>query len=465
MNTQQHGASRVRRALATAGAVSTIVALVTVGSGVAAAAKVGKKHPSKTKTGKTVKAGKPKVTDIQWGTVGGQPVDLYTLKGAGGMQVKISQFGANVQSIDVPNKKGKLVDVVLGFPTLADYVADFEQGYNKVDWPISGSTSGSGDVYFGGTIGRYANRIANGTFSLNGTTYKLDTNNGPNSLHGGYLGWNTHVWTAAPATTKTAASVTMSAIFPAGEGCDTTLTPGCTGFPSAVNASVKFTVTKDNQLQLAYSATNESPTLATVINLTNHSYFNLGGQASGNVYSQDLAIDGNQYQPTNPSQIPAAPYFVNVKGTPFNFLNGHPIGKYLYSTNLPDGTTGPIRQLQYAHGYDHNWVLNDQGKYRLDAVAEDPDNGITLWEYTDQPGVQMYTSNYLVGDLTGTTGTTYRQGQAFTLETQHYPDSPNHIGQAGWPSVVLNAGQTFTSKTAYKFGVKPSGYATSVHFK
>jgi aldose 1-epimerase len=462
LNTQQHRPSRAWRALASAGAVFTILALATVGSGAAMAAKVGKKHPSKTKT---VKTGKPKVTDIQWGTVGGQPVDLYTLKGAGGMQVKISQFGADVQSIDVPNKNGKLVDVALGFPALADYVADFEQGYNKVDWPISGSTSGSGDVYFGGTIGRYANRIANGTFPLNGTTYKLDTNNGPNSLHGGYLGWNTHVWTAAPATTKTAASVTMSASFPAGEGCDTALTPGCTGFPSAVNASVKFTVTKDNQLQLAYSATNESPTLATVINLTNHSYFNLGGQASGNVYNQDLAINGSEYTPTNSTQIPEAPYFVNVKGTPFDFLNGHTIGKYLYSTNLPDGTTGPIRQLQYAHGYDHNWVLNDQGKYRLDAVAEDPDNGITLWEYTDQPGVQLYTSNYLVGDLTGTTGTTYRQGQAFTLETQHYPDSPNHIGQAGWPSVVLNAGQTFTSKTAYKFGVKPSGYATSVHFK
>jgi len=462
VKTQQHRASRARRALASAAVISTILGLVTVGSGVAAAARIGPKQPGKTPAGTTVKAGKPRVTDIQWGTVGGQPVDLYTLTGASGMKVKISQFGADIQSIDVPNKAGKLVDVVLGFPTLADYVADFEQGADQTTWPVA---SGSGDVYFGGTIGRYANRIASGTFPLNGTTYKLDTNNGPNTLHGGYLGWNTHVWTATPATTKTAASVTMSASFPAGEGCDVTLTPGCTGFPSPVNASVKFTVTKDNQLTLAYSAINESSTLATVINLTNHSYFNLGGQASGNVYDQDLAINGNEYQPTNSTQIPEAPYFVKVKGTPFNFLKGHAIGKYLYSTNLPDGTSGPIRQLQYAHGYDFNWVLNDQGKYRLDAVAQDNDTGITLWEYTDQPGVQLYTSNYLDGDLTGTTGTTYRQGQAFTLESQHYPDSPNHIGQASWPSVVLNAGQTFTSKTAYKFGVKPSGYATSVHFK
>jgi aldose 1-epimerase len=462
LKTQQHRAFRARRALASAGAIFTILGLVTVGSGIAAAAKIGTKQPGKTTARTTVKAGKPKVTDIQWGTVGGQPVDLYTLKGAGGMKVKISQFGADIQSIDVPNSAGKLVDVVLGFPALDDYVADFEQGADQTSWPVS---SGSGDVYFGGTIGRYANRIANGTFPLNGTMYKLDTNNGPNALHGGYLGWNTQVWSATPATTKATASVTMSASFPAGEGCDVTLTPACTGFPSPVNASVKFTVTKDNQLTLAYSATNESSTLATVINLTNHSYFNLGGQASGSVYNQDLAINGNEYQPTNSTQIPEAPYFVKVKGTPFNFLKGHSIGKYLYSTNMPDGTTGPIRQLQYAHGYDFNWVLNEQGKYRLDAVAQNNDTGITLWEYTDQPGVQLYTSNYLDGDLTGTTGTTYRQGQAFTLETQHYPDSPNHIGQTSWPSVVLNAGQTFTSKTAYKFGVKPSGYAKSVHFK
>jgi aldose 1-epimerase len=456
LKTQLQRASRARRALAGAGAISTLAVLATVGTGVASAAK----------TTTTTTPSKPKVTDVQWGTVGGQPVDLYTLKGAGGMKVKISQFGADVQSIDVPNRSGKLVDVALGFPTLADYVADFEQSYaqgvSSSTWPISG---GSGDVYFGATIGQYANRIAGGKFALNGTTYQLDTNNGPNDLHGGYFGWNTHVWTAAPKTTKSAAAVTMSATFPAGAGCDTTLTPGCTGFPTAMDASVTFTVTRNNQLKLAYSATNESTSLATVINLTNHTYFNLGGQASGNVYGQDLAINGNQYTPTNSTQIPEAPYFVNVKGTPFNFLKMHPIGKYLYATNMPDGTTGPIRQLQFAHGYDHNWVLNDQGKYRVAAVAQDPTNGITLWEYTDQPGVQLYTSNYLVGDLTGTTGTTYRQGQAFTLETQHYPDSPSHIGQAGWPSVVLNAGQTFTSKTAYKFVVEPANYSSQVHFK
>jgi aldose 1-epimerase len=293
----------------------------------------------------------------------------------------------------------------------------------------------------------------------------LDTNNGPNDLHGGYLGWNTHVWTATPKTTKTTASVAMSATFPAGTGCDVTLTPGCTGFPTPMDATVTFTLTKHNELKLAYSATNESTSLATVINLTNHTYFNLGGQASGNVYGQDLAINSNQYTPTNNVQIPESPYFLNVKGTPFNFLKMHTIGKYLYATNLPDGTSGPIRQLQYAHGYDHNWVLNGQGKDRLDAVAQDPKNGITLWQYTDQPGVQLYTSNYQVGDLIGTTGTTYRQGQAFTLETQHYPDSPNHIGQAGWPSVVLNAGQTFTSRTAMKFGVEPANYSSKVSFR
>jgi aldose 1-epimerase len=465
---------RGRMALASTGAaVASCAALATLGSGAAIAATPHQKHhgQKQTQTKKTkgaTSSGKAKVTDIPWGTANGQSVDLYTLHGAGGMKVKISQFGADIQSIDVPNKNGKLTDVALGFPTLADYVADFEQGEDQVDWPIPGSTSGTGDTYFGATVGEYANRIAGGKFPLNGTTYTLDQNNGPNDLHGGYHDWSNSVWAAAPSSAKDNASVAMSATFPAGSiGCDTTLTPGCTGFPTTMNATVTFTLTKNNALKIGYSATNESSSLSTVINLTNHTYLNLGGQASGNVYNQDLAINGNDYTPTDPSQIPEPPYFIPVKGTPFNFLDGHPIGKYLYSNNLPDGTqaTSSITQLQYAHGYDHNWVLNGQGKYRLDAVAEDPSTGITMWQYTDQPGVQLYTSNYVVGDLVGTTGKIYRQGQGFTLETQHYPDSPNHQGDPSWPSVVLQAGQTFTSNTAFKFGVKAPGYASSVQFK
>jgi aldose 1-epimerase len=158
------------------------------------------------------------------------------------MKVNVSTFGADVQAIEVPNDRGRLVDVALGFPTLNDYVQDFTQGAQQIDWPIPGA-SGSGDTYFGATIGEYANRIANGTFPLNGTTYKLDTNNGPNSLHGGYLGWNTYNWSATPSATRSRASVTLSESFPAGTGCDKTLSPTCTGYPTAINASVTFTVT------------------------------------------------------------------------------------------------------------------------------------------------------------------------------------------------------------------------------
>lgn len=401
------------------------------------------------------------ISSTNWGSVDGQQVNLYTLTNSSGMKVEISNYGGVVQSIWVPSRGGKLVDVALGFPTLSDYVNDFTQGANDTPWPVSG---GSGDTYFGAIVGRYGNRIANAAFNLNGQTYKLDANNGPNSLHGGYLGWNTHVWTASPSTSWHGASLALSADFPAGEGCLTSLSSGCTGFPAPVSATVTYTLTSNDQLQISYAATNQSSSDATVINLTNHTYFNLGGEASGNVYDQELALNSDSYMPTDSTQIPEPPYFVPVAGTAFDFRTMHPIGEYLTDAGLPDGTSGPLGQLQIAHGYDHNWILNDQGSYRLAAVAQDPANGVTLWEYTDQPGVQLYTGNYLVGDLTGSSGQIYRQGAGFTLETQHYPDTPNHIGQAGWPSVVLNPGATFTSRTAYAFGIEPGHYAAHVQF-
>ncbi len=462
MSTQLQRVARTRRALVSTGAaVASFAALASIGTGVAAAA-----HRTAAAKGTTkVKTVKPKVTSIAWGTADGQTINLYTLRGAGGMKVKVSSYGADVQSILVPDKRGRMTDVALGFPTLGDYVADFTQGADKTSFPIP---SGTGDTYFGATIGQYANRIAKGTFPLNGTAYKLDINNGVNSLHGGYLGWNTAAWTGTPKTTAKQASIAMSASFPAGTGCDASLTPGCTGFPTPMTATVTFTVTASNELKISYSTTNTSLNLATVVNLTNHTYFNLGGQASGTIYGQDLAINSNQYQPTDPTQIPEAgangSYFVPVKGTAFDFRQMHAIGQKINATDLPDGTSGPIRQLQYAHGYDHNWVLNGSG-YRKVAVAQDPSNGITMSTYTDQPGIQVYTGNYLVGDLAGTTGKAYRQGDAFTEETQHYPDTPNHIGQPGWPSVVLGAGQTFSSTTGFKFGIEPSSYSKSVSFK
>lgn len=377
------------------------------------------------------------------------------------MTVKITNYGGVVQSIWVPNRDGGRTNVALGFPSLSDYVNDFTQGATSTPWPLSG---GSGDTYFGGIIGRYANRIANASFSLNGTTYTLDANNGTNTLHGGYLGWNTQVWTPAASADRHAASLQLTNTFMQGEGCLASLSPGCTGFPATVSATVTYVLTRSNQLKIEYNAVNDSASLATVINLTNHTYFNLAGEGTTTVYHQLLALNSDQYTPVNTNLIPEAPYFVPVGGTPYDFRAMHPIGQYIRDTTLPDGTSGPFKQLQIAHGYDNNWVLNGYPGYRLVAVAQDPKNGVTLWTYTDQPGVQMYSGNFLVGDLIGTSGHTYRQGDGFTLETQHYPDSPHHIGQSGWPSVVLNPGATFTSTTAYQFNIEGRGLRYRVHF-
>jgi aldose 1-epimerase len=435
-----HPLGAISRTCARALAIGS-VALLTLGASAAAVAKTTGHH-------KRHQHGAG-ISSAPWGSVGGQAVNLYTLRSGKGMTVKITNYGGVVQSISVPSRKGA-TNVALGFPKLADYVSDFTQGATSTPWPLAG---GSGDTYFGAIIGRYANRIANGSFTLNGQTYKLDQNNGTNTLHGGYLGWNTVVWQATPALGPKGPSLTLTATFPAGEGCLPSLSPGCTGFPAAMTATVTYTLTHSNQLQMSYKATNLSSTDSTVVNLTNHTYFNLAGQDSGDVYNQLLALNSSQYTPVDTNLIPEPPYFVNVGGTPYDFRTMHAIGKYIRDTNLPDGTSGPLRQLQIAHGYDNNWVLNGQGSYRLAAVAQDPRNGVTLRTFTDQPGVQFYTGNFLVGDLIGTTGKAYRQGDGFTLETQHYPDAPHHIGDPNWPSVVVGPGDTFTSRTAFAFSV------------
>jgi aldose 1-epimerase len=458
--------SRLRRTLAAFSGLAALLAVTLAFAG-SASALASHGRTARHHSGKLHQRNHPhrfahnNVTGAPWGSVDGQQVNLYTLTNARGMKVNISNYGGVVQSIWVPDRHGNLVNVALGFPTLSDYVNDFTQGATSTPWPAAG---GSGDTYFGAIIGRYANRIANASFGLNGTTYKLDANNGVNSLHGGYLGWNTQVWNATPSSDSQGAHLTLTADFPAGEGCLPTLSPGCTGYPAPVSVSVTYTLTCNNQLKIFYSVKNDSSTDATVVNVTNHTYFNLAGEASGDIYNQDLALNSDAYTPVNSNLIPEPPYFVPVSGTAYDFRSMHPIGQYITDASLPDGTTGPLTQLQIAHGYDNNWVLNDQGSYRLAAVAQDPQNGITMWTFTDQPGVQLYTSNFLVGDLIGTSGHIYRQGAGFTLETQHYPDSPNHIGESGWPSVVLDPGATFTSQTAFAFGDEPGNYASKVHF-
>ncbi len=359
------------------------------------------------------------------------------------MIVKIATYGGVVQSIWVPDRGGQSRDVVLGFPKLSDYVNDFTQGARGKPWPLPG---GSGDTYFGAIIGRYANRIANHSFTMkcshcsnNGVTYQLPNNNNGNTLHGGFLGWNTKVWQPATRGDKRSVSLELSYLSPNKDS----------GFPAPVLAKVTYTVTSGNALRIHYDAVNQSKSgEATVINLTNHSYFNLAGEGSGPVYDQLMQVNANRYQPTNTSLDPVK--FASVAGTPFDFLKVHPIGRYIRDARMPDHSGQPYPELVIAHGYDFNWVLNGSG-YRLAAISKDPGDGIGFRTYTDQPGVQLYTGNFLVGDLVGPSGHTYRQTDAFTLETQHFPDTPHHIGQPGWPSVVLLAGHTFSSTTTYAF--------------
>jgi len=439
------------------------------------------------------KAKKPKVTTAgevasrNWGTVpanaatnaqgtAGQTVKLYTLSNHKRMSVQIITYGADVHAISVPDRSRKIKNVVLGFPNLTSYVDDFTQGAVGVltgdpsfAWPAPG---GAGDVYFGGLIGRYANRIADHSFTMtcsgcdnNGRTYTLDANNDTtDTLHGGYLGWNTAIWNATTKVTKSNVEVAMSHTFPAGEGC-VVLSSTCTGFPAAVTVTVTYTLSRSSAFGIHYSIHNDSAPGgdATVVNVTSHDYFNLGGQASGPVYNQELAINSNTYQPANAAQIPTG--FVPVKGTPFDFRTLHQIGKHLTNSNLPDHGGQSLTQLQLAHGYDFNWVLRGKASARkLAALAFDPATGISLKAYTNQPGIQVYTSNYLDGDLAGVGGTLYRQGAAFTLETQHYPDAPHHVGQSGWPSVVLEPATTFNTSTTFQFGVAKKSWNSKTRF-
>jgi aldose 1-epimerase len=375
------------------------------------------------------------ITSQPFGTAKGEPVSLFTLTNGHRMMVKITNYGGVVQSIWVPDRQGHLANVALGFSKLKDYVTDFTN-------PAAG---GSGDTYFGAIIGRYANRIAGAEFTLNGKTYPLgfpqppspNPNNGPNLLHGGPGSYNTQVWHATTETRSNLVALMLTYTDPNGKN----------GFPGTVTNQVTYTLTQDNSLRIDYRATTDAPT---VINLTNHTYFNLAGEGSGDVYKQLMQINASKYTPVNDVLIPTG-VEAPVAGTPFDFTSMKPIGRDIRRADLSDGN-----QLVIAHGYDHNWVLGSapSPKPKLAAVAEDPSSGRVLWTYTTEPGVQFYTGNFLVGDLVGTSGHTYRQSDGFTLETQHFPNSPN---QPSFPSTVLNPGTPFRSTTIYKFGVAGGG--------
>ncbi len=394
--------------------------------------------------------GQPTITKDNFGTAnsapygGDQTVWRYTLTNCHGMQVKIITYGALVQSITAPDKKGHMADVVLGFSSLVDYV--------NLDSPPP-SLPNAGGPYFGETIGRYGNRIAKGTFQLNGQTYTLPLNNNGNTLHGGFVGWGNRIWqNPTTASGNGSVSLTMTLVAPNGdEGatfeptCAAT-NPPCTGFPAQVTTAITYSLDNNGRLGIHYKAHNDDPTLSTVLNLTNHSYFNLAGEASGPAYAQKILINANAITPTDALLIPTG-QIAPVAGTPFDFRTFHALGERIGDASAPLGD-----QLVLAHGYDHNWVLNSTGpKFNglgLAAKALDTASGRELTVWTSEPGVQFYSGNFLDGHLVGISGHTYRQSAGYTFETQHFPDSPN---EPSFPSTVLKAGATYNSDTIFAF--------------
>jgi aldose 1-epimerase len=439
---------RLRRSVSIG--LAAMVAIAVGGSVAATQAKAASTTPAAARAGGLSVSKQFFGTTVEPYTGKNTSVFRYTLSNARGMTVRILTFGGIVQSITVPGRNGREADVVLGFKTLQDYVTE--------DSP---PVTANGGPYFGETIGRYGNRIAKGTFTLNQpgqgpVTYTLPINNGVNSLHGGLVGFGNHIWAAQAVAGRRFVGVQLTLVSPNGDSSGAAGSPGCpngcTGYPGQIKVVLTYTLNNANQLVLHYKTTNQSKNLNTVINLTNHSYFNLAGEASfpGSAYSQLLQINANKYTPTDTTQIPLG-YLASVFGTPFNFTTPRTIGSRIqdYSANF---NSPGFNQLQIAQGYDHNWVLNPGhgGPLGLNLAARawDPSSGRELTVWTDQPGVQVYTSNFLNGTLIGISGHTYRQGAGYTFETQHFPNSPN---QPNFPSTELKAGQTVNSTTIFAF--------------
>ena len=335
----------------------------------------------------------------------GQEVHLYTLTNGNGMQVAITDFGARIVSILAPDRNGKMADVVLGFDNLPDYMK-----YN---------------TYFGALVGRYANRIGDAKFMLDGKVYHLPVNNGPNSLHGGIKGFDKRFWTTTEIPGDEP-SLEMTYFSKDGEE----------GYPGNMHVKVVYTLMKDNALKIDYSATTDKDT---VINLTNHSYFNLAGEGNGNILKQVLWINSDEITPVNATQIPTGK-IMKVDGTPFDFRTPTAIGARINEDN---------EQLKIGKGYDINYILNRKTPgLELAARAYDPDSGRELEVYTTEPGIQFYSGNFLDGSVPGKGGKTFGPRSAFCLETQHYPDSPN---QPQFPTTELKPGETFHQVTVFKF--------------
>jgi aldose 1-epimerase len=352
------------------------------------------------------------ITSEPFGDVDGEAVERYTLTSANanGMEVKILTYGGIVQSIRVPDRNGEMANVALGFDNLDDYVGS--------------------SPYFGCITGRYANRIARGVFSLEGRRWFLALNNGANHLHGGVKGFDKRVWAAEQVNDADGVGLALSRTSPDGEE----------GYPGALEVTVTYRLTADNELRIDYHATTDAPT---VVNLTNHSYFNLAGEGSGSIYGHELQLTASNYTPTDEAAIPTGE-IAPVAGTPFDFTQRRPIGE-----RIRDASS---EQIVFGRGYDHNFVLDrqnpDDTSLILAARAHEPESGRTMEIYTTEPGIQFYSGNFLDGTLVGPIGGVYRQGDGFALETQHYPDSPN---QPAFPSTELRPGEEYASTTVYAF--------------
>ena len=333
-------------------------------------------------------------------TPDGQAVDIYTLTNANGIEAQITTYGGIVAVLRTPDRTGKTADVVLGFDSLDGYLA--------------------GHPYFGALCGRFANRVAKGVFTIDGVEYSLATNDGENHLHGGLKGFDKAVWAAVPAHRNDAVGLALTHVSPDGDE----------GYPGALSVAVTYWLTDADALRIEYQAETDG---ATCVNLTNHSYFNLAGAGEGNILAHQLQIDADGYTPVGPDLIPTGETAA-VAGTALDFRTARAIGE---------------RIEQVAPGYDHNFVLRGQsGDLARAARVYEPTSGRVMEVHTTEPGVQLYTGNFLDGTVAGKRGVAYEQHYAFCLETQHYPDSPN---QPGFPSTVLRPGKTYRQVTQYAF--------------